>query len=93
MTSTDPLLPRAWRYRADIMSACSCDWGCPCNFNAPPTRGFCEGGWALKINEGRCGDISINGVGFAMMVKWPRAIHEGGGARQRLSLLLVRRQA
>ena len=70
---------RTWWYHADIMCACSCDWGCPCNFNAPPTRGFCEGGWALKIHKGRCGEISLDGVGFAMMVKWPRAIHEGGG--------------
>src|SRR5579859_2195531 len=31
-----------WSYTADMMTACSCDWGCPCNFNAPPTRGFCD---------------------------------------------------
>jgi len=68
-----------WNYRADILTACNCDWGCPCNFNARPTLGFCEGGWALKISEGRCGDISLNGLGFAFMAKWPRAIHEGEG--------------
>lgn len=68
-----------WQYRAEIMTACSCDWGCPCNFNAPPSRGFCEGGWALKIATGRCGDVVLDGLGFAFMAKWPRAIHEGGG--------------
>ena len=73
---------RAWQYRADIVSACNCDWGCPCNFNARPTFGFCEGGWALKIADGRCGDVALDGVAFAMMVKWPRAIHEGGGTAQ-----------
>src|SRR4030095_701822 len=73
---------RAWQYRADVVCACNCDWGCPCNFNARPTFGFCEGGWALKIADGRCGDVALAGVAFAMMVKWPRAIHEGGATAQ-----------
>jgi len=70
---------RAWQYRADMMVACNCDWGCPCNFNARPSLGFCEGGWALKIREGRCGDVALDGLAFALMAKWPRAIHEGRG--------------
>ena len=61
------------------MCACSCDWGCPCNFNAPPTQGFCEGGWALRIKNGKSGDVSLDGLGFAFMAKWPHAIHHGGG--------------
>src|SRR5437899_10902979 len=71
--------PTPWSYKAEILTACSCDWGCPCNFNAPPTRGFCEGGWALKIATGRCGTVSLDGLGFALMARWPRAIHEGDG--------------
>src|SRR5262252_6759515 len=23
-----------------LLGACNCDWGCPCNFEAPPTYGF-----------------------------------------------------
>ena len=68
-----------WNYKADIMTACSCDWGCPCNFNAPPTQGFCDGGWALKISKGNSGDVQLDELGFALMAKWPKAIHEGGG--------------
>jgi hypothetical protein len=26
-----------------VLAGCSCAWGCPCNFEAPPTKGFCEG--------------------------------------------------
>jgi len=77
MKNTDAAVP--WSYKAEILTACSCDWGCPCNFNAPPTRGFCEGGWALKITSGRCGTVSLDGLGFALLARWPRAIHEGGG--------------
>ena len=28
------------------------DFGCPCNFNARPTTGKCEGGWTWIIDEG-----------------------------------------
>lgn len=23
-----------WKYQAEMINACNCDWGCPCNFNA-----------------------------------------------------------
>ncbi len=26
-----------WSSEADFFTACNCDWGCPCNFNARPT--------------------------------------------------------
>src|SRR6476646_4454560 len=33
------------RLNGTVLIACNCDWGCPCNFNAPPTTGTCAGGW------------------------------------------------
>ncbi len=68
-----------WRYKAEIITACTCDWGCPCTFNAPPTYGSCEGGWALKIRQGTCGDERLDGLHFAYLARWPRAIHFGQG--------------
>ncbi|MDV3292872.1 MAG: DUF1326 domain-containing protein [Nitrososphaerales archaeon] len=68
-----------WRYRADVITACNCDWGCPCNFNQAPTTGYCEGGWAFKIRTGSCGKVELNGLAFALMAKWPGEIHEGQG--------------
>ena len=68
-----------WRYRAEVIAACNCDWGCPCNFNARPTYGFCTGGYGLRIATGACGDVSLDGVRFVLMGKWPGALHEGGG--------------
>ena len=26
-----------WRLTGEEMSNCNCAWGCPCQFNAPPT--------------------------------------------------------
>ena len=69
----------AWRMNGDVLIACNCDWGCPCNFNARPSRGFCEGGWIWMIEQGHAGDVRLDGLGLAVFAKWPGAIHEGGG--------------
>jgi hypothetical protein len=67
------------RVNGDVLIACNCDWGCPCNFNARPSRGFCEGGWIWLIENGQVDDVSLGGLGVAVFAKWPGAIHEGGG--------------
>jgi len=68
-----------WRYHAELIAACNCDWGCPCNFNAKPTQGYCEGAYAAQITSGSCGDTKLDGVKYVWSGKWPRAIHEGNG--------------
>ncbi|QQG48863.1 MAG: DUF1326 domain-containing protein [archaeon] len=68
-----------WHYKADIVTTCNCDWGCPCNFDAPPTFGYCNGGWALAIHQGHYRDVKLDGLHFAYMAMWPKAIHEGRG--------------
>lgn len=68
-----------WEIEADYLQACSCDYGCPCEFEAPPTQGFCEGMGAWQINSGRYGDVSLNGLGLAFSSRWPEAIHLGNG--------------
>jgi hypothetical protein len=32
-----------WRISGDAVGSCNCAWGCPCQFNAEPTHGRCEG--------------------------------------------------
>jgi hypothetical protein len=68
-----------WRVKGNVLIACSCDWGCPCNFNARPTRGFCQGGWTWIIDEGRVGDVDVGGIALSIFCAWPKAIHEGDG--------------
>jgi hypothetical protein len=76
MSSSAPL---SWVFDADYLQACNCDYGCPCEFSAPPTPGFCEGTGAWLIKTGRCGDISLDGLGIAFAAHWPAAIHLGNG--------------
>jgi len=68
-----------WQLNGTIVIACNCDWGCPCNFNALPSRGKCEGGWVWAIEKGHLGDVSVDGFAVALFADWPGAIHQGGG--------------
>jgi len=68
-----------WRMKGQILIACNCDYGCPCNVNAPPTRGDCEGGWTWQIEQGVYGDLKLDGLSASLYCDWPRAIHEGDG--------------
>jgi hypothetical protein len=68
-----------FRLAGDVLIACNCDWGCPCNFNARPSRGFCQGGWIWTFERGQVDDVAVDGLGVALFAKWPGAIHEGGG--------------
>ena len=68
-----------WHLTGQVLVACNCDWGCPCNFNARPTRGNCEGGWTWHVDKGSYGDVVLDDLNFSVYVKWPAAIHEGNG--------------
>lgn len=68
-----------WGFEADYLQACNCDYGCPCEFEAPPTMGYCEGMGAWRINRGRFGDVSLDGLGLGFAAHWPAAIHLGNG--------------
>jgi hypothetical protein len=69
----------AWNLKGTVLIACNCEYGCPCNFNAPPSHGKCEGGWTWHVTEGAFGDVPLSGLNFSVFVKWPGAIHEGKG--------------
>jgi len=68
-----------WTIDADYLQACNCDYGCPCEFEAPPTMGFCEGMGIYKITKGKFGNVSLDGVAFAFGIKFPAAMHKGNG--------------
>ena len=71
-----------WHLTGTLVQACNCEWGCPCEFNAPPSHGNCEGTWTWHIEQGSYGDVKLDGLRFAAACKWPGAIHEGNGEVQ-----------
>ena len=68
-----------WKLEGTVLVACNCDYGCPCNYNALPTTGDCEGGWTWHIERGTYGDVPLDGLTLALFADWPGAIHEGNG--------------
>ncbi|MFZ5492476.1 MAG: DUF1326 domain-containing protein [Pseudomonadota bacterium] len=71
-----------WRLAGDEVNGCSCDWGCPCQFNALPTHGYCQALIGFAVREGHYGSTRLDGVRFAVAAAWPGAIHQGGGTMQ-----------
>lgn len=71
-----------WMIKTKRLATCSCDYGCPCEFNGRPTRGFCEGVEALEITDGYYQSIRLDGLRVAGVYRWPGAVHEGRGAYQ-----------
>lgn len=71
-----------WRVRADEFANCNCSYGCPCQFNAPPTYGSCEAAAGFKIRDGHFGDVRLDGLTAAAIWKWPGAVHQGNGTMQ-----------
>jgi len=70
-----------WRIAGEEAVACNCAWGCPCQFNANPTRGNCQASSLHEIREGNFGAVSLDSWRFVQIVSWPGALHDGNGIR------------
>jgi hypothetical protein len=71
-----------WRLRGAGVDLCNCAYGCPCQFNAPPTNGNCEAAVGFHIEQGHFADLSLDDLHVAFTFAWPGAIHEGRGQCQ-----------
>lgn len=71
-----------WRMKGKWVKNCNCAYGCPCDFNASPTHGKCEGMVAMHIDEGHFGDADLGGLRWAAVYHWPGPLHEGNGTLQ-----------
>ncbi len=89
-----------WSIEADYIQSCNCDYGCPCEFEAPPTQGHCDGIGAWRIKRGKYGSVSLDGLGLGFALHAPEALHKGNitlavfidakaTAKQRESLLQI----
>jgi len=71
-----------WKFRAEYVKNCSCAFGCPCDFWAPPTLHKCEGMCAFNILSGHFDSTDLAGVRFVAVYHWPGPLHEGNGTFQ-----------
>ena len=71
-----------WEIKAKEFANCNCAYGCPCQFNALPTKGYCEAVVAMEIEQGHYGDVKLDGLRMGGIFQWPGAVHEGRGKCQ-----------
>jgi hypothetical protein len=71
-----------WRLEGEWIKNCTCAFGCPCDFNALPTQGYCKGMVGMRITKGHFEDTKLDGLVFAVTVDFPGALHEGNGQSQ-----------
>jgi hypothetical protein len=80
--ATSPTIKTEWHLVGQEIASCNCAWGCPCQFNALPTTGFCEALVAIDIDRGHFGDTNLDGVRYAEVFHWDGPVHEGNGWRR-----------
>lgn len=61
----------AWSLKGTYFESCNCDIGCPCIFLSTPTTGECEALVGWHVESGSDGDISLDGLNFAVAVNSP----------------------
>ena len=71
-----------WRLEGEWIKNCNCAFGCPCDFNALPTEGYCKGMVGMRITKGHFEKTKLDGLMFAVTVDFPGALHEGNGQIQ-----------
>ncbi len=71
-----------WRLEGEWIKNCNCAFGCPCDFNARPTEGNCQGLLGMRITKGHYKDVRLDGLSFFVTVSFPGALHEGNGEAQ-----------
>jgi hypothetical protein len=68
-----------WRMKGEWVKSCNCAFGCPCDFNARPTQGYCKGMMGMLIKQGHFGQVRLDGLKWAVVVDFPGALYEGNG--------------
>ena len=71
-----------WEIKGREFTTCNCDYGCPCQFNAAPTHGYCEAVIGYQIDQGRYGNVKLDGLRAAALYAWPGPVHGGNGRMQ-----------
>ena len=70
----------SWQLSGDYFETCSCDFLCPClpsNLAAQPTMDYCNFAMVFHIDQGRYGDLALDGLHFAVVGHTPTVMSQG----------------
>src|SRR3954447_322244 len=60
----------SWHAKGQWFDACKCGVPCPCTFAQPPTEGDCEGLLVWHVEDGKFGDVVLDGLSFAALARF-----------------------
>jgi hypothetical protein len=69
-----------WTLKGELVLSCSCQVFCPCVISLgqhEPTEGDCQTWAAVRIDEGRFGDVDLSGIKFGFMADIPGRLSRG----------------
>lgn len=72
-----PAGSRAWNVKGGKVYACPCEVTCPCDFDSPPSHGWCTVIEGFRIDSGRYGDLILDGLNAALMIHSPGHMADG----------------
>jgi hypothetical protein len=67
----------SWHVKGEYFETCNCDYLCPCITGLGPTKGSCTFAMVQRIDEGKYGDVSLNGLAFAVVGRTPDSMEKG----------------
>jgi hypothetical protein len=69
-----------WKISGEYMESCNCDYLCPCIYTNPQegaTHDQCTALMVYRINEGRSGDVTLDGLKFALVIRSGKVMADG----------------
>lgn len=70
-----------WNLHGEYMESCNCDYLCPCIYTNPQgeaTHDHCYALMAFRIDEGYFGELRLDGLKFALLIRSGKVMAEGG---------------
>ena len=71
-----------WLLAGPFLKSCNCPTLCACDTARTPSQPSCAGIYAMQIEHGHCAEVDLGGLRWAMVLRWPRTLYEGGGQRE-----------
>ena len=70
----------AWSIKGELIVNCNCDLFCPCVISLgqhPPTEGYCQAWFGIRIDKGKSGRVDLSGLNVAMLLDIPGRMSRG----------------
>ena len=69
-----------WHIKGELALSCNCTIFCPCVLSLgqhAPTEGYCQTWAAVRIDDGRFGEVDLSGLNFGFMADIPGRLARG----------------